>query len=217
MPGRLNILGRPQLLALRDDKLEGEGGEERVLAGFSLNCQELTNWCWASVAQAILRASVSEVTQRGVAVDHIRLNRPTEPEGNFTPTGTNAGICGDRGCNSAFNAPHSLRRLLAERNLLRSQGYIIGDLSFDVITREIRANRPVPCRIKWTNADGAHFVCLGGYAVDGDVRYVYVHDPLFPGIARGEASARAIRFEAFLRTYPLGTVVGRQTHAYLVM
>jgi hypothetical protein len=215
MSDQLPFLGESQLLIAEGGDDSQEIGEESFVSNFRLICQELTNWCWAAVTQSILDSRLSVSTQREVAVAHIKKHRPSEPEVNLAATATQGGVCEDMECKAQFNAPHSLRRLLAERSLLQPNGYIQGSLTFDQLKAEIDQGRPVACRIKWTNTIGAHFVCVAGYAANGSDQFVRVFDPLVPGINGGEASPIEMRFETFLKKYPLGTLVGKLTHAYL--
>lgn len=187
--------------------------EEKSVPDFQLICQELTNWCWAAVTQSILHANASPSAQRDVAIEHIKTHRPNE--GQWVDTATQSGACNDAQCVAQFNAPHSLRRILTERNLLRANGVIRQGLTFDKVREEIDTNRPIPCRIEWQAGIGAHFVCVAGYAVNGSDQFVHVFDPLLPGVRAGEASRSSMRFDTFLDSYPLGTLVGRLTHAYL--
>jgi hypothetical protein len=84
---------------------------------------------------------------------------------------------------------------------LRPGGATNAPPAFDEIVDAISSQRPLPVRIDWNGSDG-HFVCVTGYAIDGDGgERVTVHDPFVPGVGQGPVEDQDMPFEAFLTAY----------------
>lgn len=182
---------------------------------FTMTCQEELQWCWAAVTQSVEAWGGSAQSQSEIASFHIDPNAaglvcvhpldPAVPGGVCTPC--------QRGC----GGPHSLGRVLAQRSRLAGDGAITGVPAFQQIVDAINAQRPLPVRINWGNGDG-HFICVTGYAVDGDGnQWVAVYDPLTPGVGAGAADEQELRYETFANAYPSSDgSVGRPNFRYEV-
>ena len=181
--------------------------------------QEQTNWCWAAVAQAVVRWSGSPLTQSQIVAHHVSRGRFSADSISFDVQQTEIKSCGANTCEAWCNSPHAIRAVLTERSLLDT--VIDGaNVEFKLIKNEIDDQRPVPCRVKWDDG-GAHFVCVVGYAVDEDEvegaePFIYIYDSLLPGgVGIGEAEVTRVRFSKFLR-YRQAEKIGSVKQAYLV-
>lgn len=193
----------------------GGGTHDRIeVAGFGLNRQRHTNWCWVAVTQAVER-TMSGVTpsQGDIASFHI-ANGPGGSCGNFDPSDTAAVRCDSGACQSPCNAPHSLTRILKERGRFARPHQPPFDYS--AVKAELAGGRPVPCRVAWNDGGGgAHFVCIGACADDGgQEQFVTVWDPSNPDIGTGPADNAEMRWEELRDDYRLGARTGQLTHVY---
>ncbi|MDT8274834.1 papain-like cysteine protease family protein [Roseomonas mucosa] len=125
------------------------------LTNFAFHCQEGANWCWVAVTQALL----ARRTNKSASQNWIAQNHAPAPQGGNLPQ------CTAQNCPGERDAPHSLRNLLLQHDLLSPGGFLRGPLDFAMVRWEIDHGRPIPCRIGWATG-GAHFVCLAGYAED---------------------------------------------------
>ncbi len=182
---------------------DGGGGapsttEDRgSVADFKMTCQEALKWCWAAVAQAVEDWRGTIVSQVAVASKHIN------PDGDQS-------LCEDANGESAFprcksctescTGPHRLSEVLKERCLM-ALGPTKQPPSFETIRTAIKQQRPLPVRIQWNGTTDGHFVCITGYSEGRNGQWVTVHDPLFPGINKGRAEARDIRYNVFKDKY----------------
>lgn len=163
------------------------------LQNFEMTCQEDDQWCWAAVTQAIARWRGESLTQVEVASWHISPEAGELVCANPPAPAPSCGPC-KRGCTD----PHSLGKVLDERDLLVPGGDKNGRPSFKEIQAAIKENRPVPVRIAWNGSNSGHFICVTGYVAGERVR---VHDPLEPGVGNGPVQSKVIPFEDLVSNY----------------
>ena len=187
------------------------------LEGFAMTGQELSNWCWAAVTQAVERHLNTSVSQTEVATSHIARSRPNETCVDCATAAQPLADCAADACLADCNAPHSLGAVLSERGRL-DQALDGGAPQFSTIVSQVRDElMPVPCRVEWKGG-GAHFICIAGYADGGgDDRFVQVYDPLHSGIGAVAVDRRTLRYADFCTQYPgYHAAVGKISHSYLV-
>lgn len=195
----------------------GTPGAQRV-SGFRMLLQEQSNWCWASVTQAILARVGTAMGQGDVATAHLSANGNslacTGPfsghsgAGACAPTPACAGSCNDR---------HIIRHILEETGQFRatlSTGGVAP--SFQQIQQEIGQQRPVVVVINWPNGAG-HFIAVSGWQVSasGEER-VEVHDPK-NGVAGQAIPAANIRYNDLAKNYAISGSGGTAVFSYAVM
>jgi len=159
-------LGLPEALAttggppgLNPAALAGQG---RTL-NFLMETQTQTQWCWAAVSVSVARFYVpsDEVSQCDVA--NMEL-------------GTDACCASPSACNVDNTLETALDRVGHFRDIA------FEPLPFSDVQAEIKAGRPLGCRVGWFGG-GGHFVVIHGASVEaagGSVRrWVAIADPLF--------------------------------------
>jgi hypothetical protein len=187
---------------------------QRQLAGFNLSIQEQDNWCWAAVAQCVLRLlRGSAVAQDEIASEHMRRTGrtficklpPRRSETFNLPCGTP--------CQGSCNDIHFLRLVLQEQGCLRRD--IPGAPDFDLIRSEIDAGRPLPCRVQWQPI-GGHFVIVAGWMIGADqVARVRVFDPK-PKEGTDIAFDRTMTHRDFISRYTRSGRIGTINFSYQV-
>jgi hypothetical protein len=178
-----------------------------------MTCQEADHWCWAAVAQLVEQAYSSTVTQANIATHHVSRHTPGALCTALDPA-TPSASCGNN-CAAACNSPHRLSIVLSERG--RLNGVQRSRPPFNEIARIIDGGLPVPVRIGWNGGLDGHFVCVVGYADDGNgILNVEVLDPLDPGMGGGPASLRTLSYLDLTTAYMLNSQSGSVTHYYEV-
>lgn len=113
-----------------------------ALAGFKMQRQSETNWCWAAIS-----ASINAYFGGDPAWSQCRV----------------AGACLGPDCCASpgpCDSPHTLEHPLSVVGHLHRHGY--GGLSFDDIASAIDMRTVVCCHISW-DGGGGHFVVIVGY------------------------------------------------------
>lgn len=156
----------------------------------SMDCQEADFWCWAAVAQSIDAFAGRSATQAQIASNHVGTTcaATDSPDPNSACGSPCAGTC---------NSPHRLSQVLVDEGH-GVRAIPVTDLSFQEVVDAIDSGKPLPLRIDIrTGSLGGHFICITGYAEDGDGNeFVDVLDPLVPGLGGGSASTRDIPFDS---------------------
>ena len=157
----------------------------------TMDCQHATLWCWAAVAQCINAFKGKSTTQEQVASNNVgkscSMDDLEDETVNCDGTSPCAGNC---------NSPHKLSHVLSDEGH-NVQAINIKVLDFEDVVDAVDNGNPLPLRIAiTTGSGGGHFLCITGYADDGDGnRFVDVLDPLVPGVRGGAATVRDIPFE----------------------
>jgi hypothetical protein len=139
----------------------GVPSASRSLAGFSVQTQLQSQWCWAAVSTSVaVFFGSTGWSQCQVAADELN---PLDCCGADASTG----------CNIPWYLDTALQRVGHFGRMDASSE------PFTVVQGEINGGRPLGCRIQWVGG-GAHFVALGGWssATDG-TEYVDVYDPYY--------------------------------------
>ena len=138
----------------------GAGHSSGPLAGFAMQVQQQTEWCWAAVSASVANFFGSLTwTQCKVAAGELGLNC--------------CGSDGPQGCNQPWTLHQPLSRV-GHFNRMSS-----ASTSFIDSQNEINAGRPLCCRIAWARGN-AHFVALGGCSTAPDgTEYVDSYDPFY--------------------------------------
>lgn len=138
----------------------GGGPTSNRLAGFVVQVQTASNWCWAAVSVSIgTFYGSSGLSQCAVASAELSQNCCTAPM---------PGLC---------NIPWCLDRALARVG--HFSRYVGTFIPFAEIQSEINASRPLGCRVAWSSGL-AHFVALGGWLVASDgLEFVDAFDPFY--------------------------------------
>lgn len=136
------------------------------MSTFTMEEQELDQWCWAAV---------------GVSVNNYIAPDPALSQGDLATRVLRVpGGCNGNAVSPACDKPASLTDVL---NVLHRQGGdpILGPVSFAQIRQAIDAGWPIPVRIVWDdNAGNAHFVVISGYTVSpSGAPLVQVDDPFY--------------------------------------
>jgi len=155
----LNVVGLPAAVAVGPPG--GAPAATNTLAGFSVQTQQQSEWCWAAVSTSVaVFYGSTQWTQCLVATAELH---PLDCCGADASTG----------CNQPWSLDTALSAVGHFDRLVWSS------VLFADVTNEINAGRPLGCRIQWTGG-GAHFVALGGWSttVDG-TEYVDVFDPYY--------------------------------------
>jgi hypothetical protein len=121
--------------------------------------QTQTLWCWAACS-----SSTSVFFQASSTWTQCRLADAELSQRSCCVNG------GSSGCNQ----PWYVHRALSRTGNLA--GRTNGAATWDEVTREIDAGRPVCARIDWGDKTG-HFVLITGYSETGDRRTLEVEDP----------------------------------------
>lgn len=151
--------------------------------------QQQDYWCWAAVAASHADYFGTSTLTQCQIVNSIK--------GGACCVDANAD---DLPCNDS----HTLEDVLTSVGVPRDY---FPPISFDDIRDEIRAKRPLPCRVEWRSPPGGHFVTISGWKVTPTgVRYVDVDDPW------REYRSNPVPFETFCNRYQKD---GFWTHAYL--
>ena len=162
---------------------------KRASITLAMERQQTGLWCWAAVAQAILRfRNKKPGSQSKVATDHRKqgifcdVNMVADPN-NLT--------CGANGCQGPCNAPHSLTFVMQSLGVpICSENYEMfadNDSVFDWIYNQIaEKGRPVPCLMRQTQSSSAagHFIVINMVQVmDDGQQHVGIVDPLGSGFS----------------------------------
>ena len=152
---------------------------------FRLEHQKQSQWCWAAVAISICRFYSDQ-------------NWPSQCQlVNDVFSGTSGGDCCQDGSSSECDMPWDLRDVLNRAKHLQQP--VRGVISFQDLTNEIEARRPVAARILLADMT-AHFVVLVGCSEDDDgAQWVKVADP-----SDASGSLTTIPVSAFLNDYKPG-------------
>jgi hypothetical protein len=206
------FLGRGRKLFLNNDianysaKSVSSLTAKRASIALTMERQQTELWCWAAVAQAILRfRSKKPGSQSKVATDHRK-------QGDFCDVNMVAdplnSTCGANGCQGSCNAPHSLTFVMQSLEVpISSKNYDTfanSNAAFDWIYKQIAENgRPVPCFMKQTQSGSAagHFIVINmAQVVDVNQRRVGIVDPLGAGFSVETVPAVATiqNFEDFI-------------------
>ena len=128
-----------------------------AVAGFGVQDQEQTNWCWAAVTLGLMDKYGGPHSRQCEIVGQVKqVNACANP--------------------SAANWTFELS------GALRGYGYrngdsIAGSVEFESIAEEIDGDRPVCVRLAIGSGGDGHVVAIGGYRVVDGVPYVHIHDP----------------------------------------
>lgn len=135
--------------------------ESASLAGFFVQAQLQSNWCWAAVSASMAAFfGSSNWTQCKVAAAEL---------GPLQCCGADA--------SSKCNQPWYLDAALARTGHFDHMN--ASNSHFADVRTEINNGRPLGCRIAWSGG-GAHFMTLSGWRVTADgSEYVDVHDPYY--------------------------------------
>lgn len=174
----------------------------------SMNCQKTQYWCWAAVTESINRwAGMLWKDQAGIASEHV--GSPCS-EGDLPHTDDDPKCGAATPCARKCNSAHMLSKVLEGQNhLVRAVSVKkSGQLTFDRVVEVIDGGKPLPLRISFPN--GGHFVCVIGYADDGQGNeFVAVLDPMVPGVGSSQASVRDTPFDMLTNgSYPLFNEIG---------
>ena len=140
----------------------GSLGSAGAGAGFQMEKQDESEWCWAAISASVDHYFEPDSSQtqceivgkvldvRDSCKDEAKYDEPAELQ-------------------DALNIVHRLRK-------------VTGRLTFEELQAEIDAGRPVGVRILWDGGDGAaHFVAVSGYqALSSGIRTIDVADPFYP-------------------------------------
>ena len=135
------------------------------MSSFTMEEQELDQWCWAAVGVSVNNYIVPDqvISQEDLAARVLGL-----------PGGCSGAAA------AACDRPASLTQVL---NVLHRQAGdpIVGPVGFAQVQRAIDAGWPIPVRIVWDDAAGnAHFVVISGYSVSPrGIARVQVDDPFY--------------------------------------
>jgi papain like cysteine protease AvrRpt2 len=131
------------------------------LAGFSMQTQEETQWCWAAVSTSVaIYFGSTPWIQCQVA------------SGELSPLDC-CGVDRSTGCNIPWYLDTPLTRVGHFDRMDPASAPFLD------IQTEINGKRPLCCRIAWAGGN-AHFVALGGWSTAADgTEYVDIHDPYY--------------------------------------
>lgn len=147
----------------------------RKYRGFTLEEQEQTNWCWASVSQGYvnhLGGRIPPVTQRAMAAEIL-----SKPECEFYPEAFNERVrifdyWRGNGLDRIFDRPYTLNGL---KDFIDGQAIVL-------------------CQIGWQSG-GYHVVLIVGWHMDGANTILHVCDPAVGG------TGERIRYEELCLSY----------------
>ena len=150
---------RPYRSLLQEVEILGRLIISRTLA-FDMQAQTQSNWCWAATATSVslFYWFLSAWTQCKVA--SAELGR-TDCCNSVVPDA----------CNATWYLSKALQRT---QNLVSNTGVV----SFEEVTAEIDAGRPVGARVGWSGG-GGHFMVIYGYSIVGLTRYFDIDDPIY--------------------------------------
>lgn len=155
------------------------------LAPVTVNLQCQSEWCWAAVTRAIGDGVFEQVRTLCEVVSTTRKSR----------------CCEASDCRSAIARCNQQTRV---QDALDAHGYgytiVDGRASFERVTDEIRAGRPVPIIVEWDQGGGHVFTVVGVNAEDSqllvaDSRLPDPSDPSRAAISRREYHADTARFD----------------------
>lgn len=126
----------------------------------TLEIQDQTEWCWASVGSAV----------------HAYLDGETIPQCEVACKVRNRPDCCSAPSSAACNSPSSLRQTLSLLGNLRAPP-VSGPIDPNALDSEIAADRPVCCGLK--NGDDGHFVVVIGWYKSGGQTTIKIKDPSF--------------------------------------
>ena len=146
-----------------------------MILSLDLIGQEETNWCWAAVTQAILKARGIAKAQEEIVSEHIE-----RMGGAILCTGPNrqdinGELCLPDRCTASCNDPHRVMSGLAHQGctvtVIRA-----GVPRAESIRDETGHNHSIPCDVQWTSGD-AHVILICGWQEEDGDEWVYLLDP----------------------------------------
>jgi Papain-like cysteine protease AvrRpt2 len=136
----------------------GAGPSSGSIAGYSIQHQSYSNWCWAAVTASVANCfnPPGTLSQCSVAANQLGLN-----------------CCGGDGpgpCNRTWNLDQPLQQVGNYDH--RDDSTVL----FSDLQTEVSGQRPVGCRIVWSD-QSAHFVTVIGWSTANGSDWVDVGDP----------------------------------------
>lgn len=158
MADETDFLGPFEAVALQ---VHVDGGLAGVVDRFVVPAQRWHNWCWAALGAGIAVWSGKKVSQCQLA------STLCQPNDCCGPSGSDPHMC-------------NVEKPLADA--LRAVGFDSpaqsGSPSFATIQSEVKAQRPVCIRIKWSDGGGNHFIAVSGWRQSQDgTTYLLIDDP----------------------------------------
>ncbi len=140
----------------------GSLGSAGAGAGFQMEKQDESEWCWAAVS-----ASVDQYFQPDSSLTQCEI------------VGKVLDVLDSCKHKAKYDQQASLQEALSVVHRLRK---VTGRLTFEEVQAEIDAGRPVGVMIVWNDANGAaHFVAISGYQMlNSGIRTIDVADPFYP-------------------------------------
>lgn len=155
--GQARDLESPQFYAMLLGLPEGGGPLGFKSLAFTMQQQQMENWCWAATSTSVSQFFDSDSTWTQCAVATTCLS----PE---------------RCCEMPLPCDKQFRLDLALQATANLRGMVGGALPFEDLATEIDAGSPVCCHIAWPGG-GGHFVAVIGY--DSANQDVDVADPYY--------------------------------------
>lgn len=159
LPKSVSTTLQPLLIGRRRPSASPSGAPPNHL-NMTMQTQQQANWCWSAVSVSIklFFSPGTSITQCDQA--NRQLSQTT--------------CCGTGGADVCNVTWYLYRALSGLGNLAAA---IISIIPFDDLVTQIRAGRPVGCRIVWLGG-GAHFVAIDGCDPASPNQLITVKDPI---------------------------------------
>ncbi len=115
------------------------------LIAFSMPRQDQTNWCWAAVTSAV--------------VGYFK-GSPGPPQCGLANMSRNQTTCCEDGATPQCNRSAETGAILRAMGVLREQ--VERSISLHQVEEELKANRPIACRIEWEGVGVGHVFVIHG-------------------------------------------------------
>jgi hypothetical protein len=177
--------------------------------------QEESNWCWAAVAQSVLallrdRNSRQQDLVRGHIERSGRSYTCEAPHDGHRDNGT----CNSSSCTGGCNDLHRVDIALEQAGISVDELSIDDAPGFADIQAQVRANRPIPCVVRWSSG-GGHAVIICGWSVEQGRSQVFVLDPA--NAAAGQpVTPHKIAHDSLVDNYRQGGRIGEVRFSYSV-
>lgn len=157
----------------------------RRLAGFAMQTQLQTQWCWSACSVSVSTSYDSTSTWTQCSLVNAELGQTT---------------CCQNGSTAQCNQPWYLDLALTRTGNLAS--WAGGTATMAQVKSEIRNGRPLGARIGWSGG-GGHFVMIAGYRCSAADDWLDIRDPI--------SGSTDVTLATFTSSYQ-GT--GSWTHSY---
>jgi hypothetical protein len=140
----------------------GAAGGDEIVLDFSVQPQEMTEWCWAAVASSVAQY----LSPDGSGPDQCRIAGGLLHKSCCTTPRPEA-------CNATYELHLALDYVGCLRQMLTSEYLNVED-----IAGELRAGLPIAIRVGWDNGEG-HYLCIYGLQKTFEGVKLALSDPIF--------------------------------------